>query len=163
MKRLPRKYITFAAICAAAVLASFSGCSPAFNAGAPSGTGSNTAEPSTSESSPNELSSDESNNNEPDANEPNAVTSPLAFAKKTLAESYTARAELGEIESVTVKRNEGVGHAFAVKASKHDATMTLISITPSGEPSGTLFLDDGRQIPLFIPVLEESYKSDLGL
>ncbi|MEM6691866.1 MAG: hypothetical protein AAF664_20725 [Planctomycetota bacterium] len=95
--------------------------------------------------------------------EPDPVFSPLDFAKKSLAESYAAKAELGEIEDVTVQRNEVLGHAFAVKGSKQNATMTLLSITPGGEPSGTLFLDDGRQIPLFIPFVEDSYKSDLGL
>ncbi len=97
------------------------------------------------------------------SSEPDAVFSPLEFAKQSLAESYAAKAELGDIEEVTVQKDEGLGHAFAVKGSKQNATMTLLSITPGGEPSGTLFLDDGRQIPLFIPFLEDSYKSDLGL
>jgi hypothetical protein len=94
--------------------------------------------------------------------EPNAVFSPLEFAQKTLSESYAAKAELGEILEVTHKTHEGLGHGFLIKASKQNATMTLLSITPGGEPQGTLWLDDGRQIPLFIPYLEESYKSDLG-
>ena len=97
------------------------------------------------------------------AREPNAVFPPLEYAQKTLSESYAAKAELGEILEVTHKTNEGLGHGFVVKASKQNATMTLLSITPGGEPQGTLWLDDGRQIPLFIPYLEESYKSDLGL
>tara|TARA_R110002049_G_scaffold72490_1_gene186918 strand:+ start:1734 stop:2084 length:351 start_codon:yes stop_codon:yes gene_type:complete len=88
--------------------------------------------------------------------EPDPVFSPLDFAKKSLADSYAAKAELGEIEDVTVQKNEGLGHAFAVKGSKQNATMALLSITPGGEPSGTLFLDDGRQIPLFMPFLEDS-------
>jgi len=37
----------------------------------------------------------------------------------------------------------------------------LLPMTPGGESQGTLWLDDGRQIPLFIPALEDSYKSDL--
>lgn len=35
------------------------------------------------------------------AREPNAIFSPLEFAKKTLSESYAAKAELGEILEVT--------------------------------------------------------------
>jgi len=97
------------------------------------------------------------------AREPNAVFSPLEYGSSTLSESYAAKAELGEILKVTQKTNEGLGHGFVVKASKQNATMTLLAITPGGEPQGTLWLDDGRQIPLFIPYLEESYKSDLGL
>jgi hypothetical protein len=95
--------------------------------------------------------------------QPSAVFSPLEFAKKTLAESYAAQAELGDIIEVTHKTNEGVAHGFEVKGSKQNATMTLLSITPGGEPQGTLWLEDGRQIPLFIPFLEESYKDELGL
>jgi hypothetical protein len=94
---------------------------------------------------------------------PNAVVSPLEFAKKTLSESYAAKAELGEILEVKHKTNKGLGHGFLIKASKQNATMTLLSITPGGEPQGTLWLDDGRQIPLFIPAVEDSYKSDLDL
>lgn len=93
--------------------------------------------------------------------EPDAVFSPLEFARKTLSESYAAKAELGEILEVKHKTNEGLGHGFLIKASKQNATMTLLSITPGGESQGSLWLDDGRQIPLFIPTLEDSYKSDL--
>lgn len=94
---------------------------------------------------------------------PNTVISPLEFAQKTLSESYAAKAELGEILEVKHKTNKGLGHGFLIKAAKQNATMTLLSITPGGEPQGTLWLDDGRQIPLFIPTLENSYKSDLDL
>jgi len=95
--------------------------------------------------------------------EPSAVFSPLKFAEKTLAESYAAKVELGHILDVTHKTNEGLAHGFEVKGSKQNATMTLLSITPGEEPEGTLWLEDGRQIPLFIPFLEESYKEDLDL
>lgn len=87
----------------------------------------------------------------------------VAFAKKTLSESYAAKAELGEVLEVTHKTDQGLGHGFSVKGSKQNATLTLLTIGPGGEPEGTLWLEDGRQIPLFIPFLEESYKSDLGL
>lgn len=100
---------------------------------------------------------------EQNANDPSAVFSPLEFAKKTLAESYAAKAELGDITDITHKTNQGLGHGFEVKGTKQNATMTLLSITPGGEPQGTLWLEDGRQIPLFIPFLEDSYKLDLGL
>jgi len=92
--------------------------------------------------------------------DPSAVFSPLEFAKKTLAESHAAKAELGDITDVIHKTNEGLGHGFEVKGTKQNATMTLLSITPGGEPQGTLWLEDGRQIPLFMPFLEDSYKSD---
>jgi len=97
------------------------------------------------------------------SNGPSAVFSPLKFAEKSLAESYAAKAELGDITEVTHRASEGLAHSFEVKGSKQNATMTLLSITPGGEPEGTLWLEDGRQIPLFIPFLEESYKSDLDL
>jgi hypothetical protein len=87
----------------------------------------------------------------------------VAFAKKTLSESYAAKAELGEVLEVIHKTDQVGGHGFSIKASKQNATLTLLTISPSGEPEGTLWLEDGRQIPLFIPFLEESYKSDLGL
>ncbi len=87
----------------------------------------------------------------------------VAFAKKTLSESYAAKAELGEVLEVIHKTDQVGGHGFSIKASKQNATLTLLTISPSGEPEGTLWLEDGRQIPLFIPFLEDSYKSDLGL
>lgn len=100
---------------------------------------------------------------EPSGKQPSPVFSPLAFAKTALAESFAAKAELGDIIAVTHKTDEGMGHGFEVEGSRQNATMTLLSITPGGEPQGTLWLEDGRQIPLFMPFLEESYKSDLGL
>ena len=69
---------------------------------------------------------------------PNGVVSPLEFAQKILSESYVAKAELGETLEVKHKTNEGLGHGFLIKASKQNATMTLLSIMPGGEPQGTL-------------------------
>ncbi|MFM7074528.1 MAG: hypothetical protein ACKO3G_00480 [Planctomycetaceae bacterium] len=39
--------------------------------------------------------------------------------------------------------------------------MTLASVTPKGAPEGPPWLDDGRQVPLFIPVPEEFSKQHL--
>ena len=47
---------------------------------------------------------------------PDPVFSPLDFAKNSLAESYAAKADLGEVLEVTHKKDAGLGHAFEVIA-----------------------------------------------
>ncbi|MEM7479490.1 MAG: hypothetical protein AAF483_31275 [Planctomycetota bacterium] len=88
---------------------------------------------------------------------------PVAFAEKSLAESYAVKAELGEVKSVKLLKTEGSVYSFAVEGSIQNATLALLANKPAFETTGTLYLEDGRQIPLFIPFLEESYKEDLGL
>ncbi len=89
----------------------------------------------------------------------NAESFPVELAQKALAESFLVKYELGEVTDVKLIKTEMPGHVFQISGTKQNAKMTYIPVTPSG-PQGSLFLDDGRQLPLFTDFLEESYRED---
>jgi hypothetical protein len=80
-----------------------------------------------------------------------------AFARRALSESLMVRAELREVRGLKMTRKEGAGYGFKVVGSRQGARLGILMATRDEMPPGTLFLDDGRQLPLFVDSLEESY------
>jgi len=90
-----------------------------------------------------------------------SLVDPESFAKEILADSYAARVELGVIQSIEHVHEDNTGHVFQVVGERDKAKLIIVGrLIPGTQPSSTLHLSDGRQIPLFIDFLEDAYKGD---